>query len=414
VLRRLVEVVVPARMGGAFRWLVASNWVSSLGDGLALAAGPLLIASYTRNPIYVALAALLQRLPWLLFGLWAGVLADRHDRRRIVMRVDLARAGVLVALSATILTGTAGVAVVLVAMLLLGAAEVFTNTASQTLLPMVVAPADLAIGNARLMTGFLTTDQLAGPALGAVLFAAAVASPFLSQAALVALGALLIIPMRVPPVSRPAGESHLRRDVLEGLRWTRGNPAVRTLTLTIVTFNVTWGAAWSVLVLYASQRLGLGAVGFGLLNTVGAIGGLAGIASYDWLSRHATLAQIMRVGLVVETLTHLGLALTTAPVVAAAILFVFGAHAFIWGTTSQTVRMRAVPQRLQGRVAGLYMLGVYGGILAGQAVGGVVARVWGVTGPFWFAFGGSALILAVIWPQLRHIAHADAAAAAVG
>src|SRR3954469_21091461 len=147
-------------MGGAFRWLVASNWVSSLGDGLALAAGPLLIASYTRNPIYVALAALLQRLPWLLFGLWAGVLADRHDRRRIVMRVDLARAGVLVALSATILTGTAGVAVILVAMLLLGTAEGFTNTASQTLLPMVVAPADLAIGNARLMTGFLMTNQL--------------------------------------------------------------------------------------------------------------------------------------------------------------------------------------------------------------------------------------------------------------
>src|SRR4051794_17838324 len=185
-------------MGTAFRWLVGADWVSNLGDGIGLAAGPLLVSSQTQDPIYVALAALLQRLPWLLFGLWAGVLADRHDRRRMVMRVDLARAGVLLALSATILTGTAGVAVILVAMLLLGAAEVFTNTASQTLLPMVVAPADLAIGNARLMAGFLTTNQLAGPALGAVLFAAAVASPFLSQAALVALGALLIAPMRVP------------------------------------------------------------------------------------------------------------------------------------------------------------------------------------------------------------------------
>src|SRR3954454_21957938 len=125
-------------MGASFRWLVGATWISNLGDGIGVTARPLLIASETPDPIYVALAALLQRLPWLLFGLWAGVLADRHDRRRIVMRVDLARARVLVALIATILTGTAGVAVILVAMLLLGVAEVFTNTASQTLLPMVV------------------------------------------------------------------------------------------------------------------------------------------------------------------------------------------------------------------------------------------------------------------------------------
>ena len=83
----------------------------------------------------------------------------------------------------------------------------------------------------------------------------------------------------------------MRRDIAEGLRWTWHNPAVRTLTLTIVTFNVTFGAAWSVLVLYAGERLGLGAVGFGLLTTVGALGGLAGTASYDWLERHVSLAN---------------------------------------------------------------------------------------------------------------------------
>ena len=182
----------------------------------------------------------------------------------------------------------------------------------------------------------------------------------------------------------------MRRDIREGFAWTWGNSAVRTLTLTIVTFNVTWGAAWSVLVLYAKQRLGLGAVGFGLLNTILAVGGLAGVASHDWLTRHVSLGNIMRAVLLVETLTHLGLALTTTAWVAGAIMFVFGAEAFIWGTTSQTVRMRAVPAALQGRVGSLYMIGVYGGILVGQALGGAIARVWGVTAPFWFAFAGSA------------------------
>ena len=201
--------------------------------------------------------------------------------------------------------------------------------------------------------------------------------PFLVQAVCIALGAVLITRMVVPPLPRPETRSHIGRDIAEGFRWTWGNRAVRTLTITIVTFNVTYGAAWSVLVLYATEVLDLGAVGFGLLTTVGALGGIAGTASYDWLERHASLATLMRVGLIIETFTHLGLALTTTGWVAMAIMFVFGAHAFVWGTTSRTVRMRAVPMELQGRVGSLYAIGVFGGIVAGQASAGSSRRSGG-------------------------------------
>ena len=114
---------------------------------------------------------------------------------------------------------------------------------------------------------------------------------------------------------------------------------MRTLGLTILIFNVTPGAAWSV-VLYANQRLGMGAAGFGLLARRRQWAG-AGTALYGWITRRVGWAA-MRVGLV-ETLTHLGLAATTSPLVALTIFFVFGAHAFIWGTTAITVRQRAVP-----------------------------------------------------------------------
>jgi MFS family permease len=404
---RLIEAVLPARMGTPFRWLVGSSWVGNLGDGIGLAAGPLLIASQTSDPFLVAMAGLLQKLPWLLFGLYAGVLADRLDRRLLVIAVDLMRAAVLVVLTVALVTGRVGVGLVLVTMFLLGTAEVFVDTTSNTLLPMVVPRADLGIGNARLMTAGITMNQLVGPSLGAVLFAAGLVWPFVVQAVCLALGAVLIARMRLPERVRPAGRSHLRRDIAEGFRWTWGNGPVRTLTVTVVAFNVTYGAAWSVLVLYATDVLGLGPVGFGLLTTVGAVGGLAGTACYDWLERHASLASIMRVGLLVETFTHLGLALTTTGWVAMVILFVFGAHAFIWGTTSRTVRMRAVPGELQGRVGSLYSMGVYGGIVAGQALGGVIARIWGITGPFWFAFVGSAVLVVLIWRELAHIAHTD-------
>ncbi len=411
---RIVEAVLPARMGTPFRWLVGSAWAGNLGDGIALAAGPLLVASQTSDPLLVALAGLLQRLPWLLFGLHAGVLADRVDRRLVVVAVDLLRASVLVVLVAALVTGVVSVPVVLTAMFLLGTAEVFVDTTSQTLLPMVVPRADLGIGNARMMTARITMNQLIGPSVGATLFALGMAWPFVVQVVCLLLGAVLVSRMVVPPLPAPAGPRHVGRDIAEGFRWTWGNPAVRTLTLAIVTFNVTYGAAWSVLVLYAGDRLGLGPIGFGLLTTIGALGGIAGTAGYDWLERHASLAAIMRVGLVVETLTHLGLAVTTTPWVAMVIMFVFGVHAFVWGTTSRTVRMRAVPGRLQGRVGSLYSIGVFGGIVAGQALGGVIARIWGITGPFWFAFVGSALILALIWRQLAHIAHADEEALAKG
>jgi MFS family permease len=411
---RVVEAVLPARMGTPFRWLVGSAWVGNLGDGIMVAAGPLLVASQTSDPFLVALAGLLQHLPWLLFGLHAGVLADRVDRRLVVVAVDLVRVGVLAVLVGALVAGAVDVPVVLVAMFLLGTAEVFVDTTSATLMPMVVPRADLGIGNARLMTAQVTMNQLIGPSVGAALFALGTAWPFVVQAVCLLLGALLVSRMLVPPLPAAEGPRHVGRDIAEGFRWTWGNPAVRTLTLAIVTFNVTYGAAWSVLVLYATDRLGLGPIGFGLLTTVGALGGIAGTAGYDWLERHASLAAIMRVGLVVETFTHLGLALTTTPWVAMTIMFAFGVHAFVWGTTSRTVRMRAVPTQLQGRVGSLYSIGVFGGIVAGQALGGVIARIWGITGPFWFAFVGSAVILALIWRELAHIAHADEELLAAG
>lgn len=409
-MSRLVETVVPRRLGTPFRWLLASSWVSNLGDGIAIAAAPLLVASLTEDARLVALAATLQWLPPLLFGLLAGALADRWDRRRIVIVVNTVRTVVLAALAATIATGDESIAVVLVAMFLLGTAEVFADNATQTFLPMLVARDDLVVANARVQTGFITVNQLAGPPLGAALFAAGALWPFAAQAVVVAAAALLVARMVLPGREPdPGPRRHLGRDIAEGFRWAMHHAAVRTLVLTIFIFNITFGAAWSVLVLYATRRLGLGEVGYGLLTTVMAAGGLAAIPAYGWITRRVSLGDLMRIGLVVETLTHLGLALTRQWWVAAGIFFVFGAHAFIWGTTSVTIRQRAVPVALQGRVGSVNTVGVFGGLVVGSAIGGTLAEQVGVTAPFWFAGIGSALFVVLIWGQLRHVAHADEA-----
>ena len=405
---RLVEAFVPSRLGGGFRWLLASSWISNLGDGVALAAGPLLVASQTDSALLVALGATLQWLPPLLFGLFAGALTDRIDRRLIVITVNVIRCVVLGLLTVSIVTGAVSIAVVLLALLLLATAEAFADNASQTLLPMLVRRDDLTVGNARLQTGFITLNQMAGPLLGAALFAAGAAWPFVTEAVLVAAAAILISRVTLPAAaSTRTGRTGMFRDIVEGLRWTWHHAAVRTLILTIFTFNITFGAAWSVLVLYATQRLGMGPVGFGAIALVQALGGLAGTLAYGWITRRISLGDLMRIGLIIETLTHAALALTTVPWVAMVIFFVFGAHAFVWGTTSITVRQRAVPAALQGRATSVNVVGVYGGLVAGSALGGLLAQHYGVTAPFWFAFAGSAVFIVLIWRQLSHIAHDD-------
>ena len=407
-MTRLLGLLLPARLGTRFRWLVASSWTSNLGDGFALAAGPLLVASQTRDPTLVALATLLQRLPWLLFAIPAGVLADRRGRSAIVATVDVARTAVLALLALAIISGRVDIAIVLAALFVLGTAEVFGNTAMAALPPLLVGRGDLVLANARLQTGLVVVFQLVGPPVGAALFALSVPLPFAAQALLVALGALFIVRVRAGTPSAPATTARrLRGDVVEGLRWVRHNAPVRTLVLTILTFNVTFGAAWSVLVLYARERLGMDAVGFGLLTTALAVGGIAGTGSYGWITQRVSLFNLMRVGLVIETFTHLALALTTRPLVALLVMVVFGAHAFIWGTTSVTVRQRAVPNELQGRVGSINSLATFTGIVVGSALGGPIAARWGITAPFWFAFAGSAVFVVAIWRELAHIAHQD-------
>jgi len=223
----------------------------------------------------------------------------------------------------------------------------------------------------------------------------------------VSTDAARIARVRLPAPDKRVEPTRVLEDIKEGWRWLWAHPAIRTLAITIFTFNITFGAAWSVLVLYARDRLGMSALGFGLITTASAAGGLLGTASYGWLERHIRLGVIMRGGLIIETLTHLALALTRWAWFALIVFAIFGAHATIWGTTSTSVRQRAVPAQFQGRVGSVYLTGVVGGIVIGSVLGGLVASAWGVTAPFWFAFAGSALILALIWRSLLHIAHTD-------
>jgi MFS family permease len=403
---RVGERIAPASLGTSFRWLWGGTIASNLGDGLLLAVAPLLLASITTNPFAIALAVFLQRLPWLLFGLLAGAVVDRVDRRLLSACVEAARGLVVAALTVTVATGTVNALLVYVTVFLLGTAETLADNSFTALVADIVPPDGLGIANSRLIGSIMVTNQLAGPPIGAALFGLGMALPFGTYAACMATSALLVSRILLRPHEGPPPERRaLRHEIAEGLVWLWRHPPIRTLAITIFAFNITFGASMAVYVLYAQERLGVGDLGFGLLLSATAVGGVVGAGAYGTLARRFSLAALMRMGLVVETLTHLCMALLRSPYVAGAVMFIFGIHASVWGSTSLTVRQRAVPRRLLGRVNSVYLLGSIGAIALGTLLGGALAERWGVTAPFWFAFVGSAVLTIVMWRTFVLIAH---------
>ncbi|MBW3620007.1 MAG: MFS transporter [Actinobacteria bacterium] len=404
---RLVEAIVPGRLGPDFRWLWSGFAASNLADGILLAAGPLLVTSISREPIAVALAIFLQRLPWLLLGVVAGAIIDRTDRRRLIMAVNSGRALVLASLAVAVATDSLTLPFLYATMFLIGIAETFADNAGGTLVAVTVPSRVLGQANARLMGTRVVTNEFGGPPVGAFLFTFGMAVPFGVNAVLFALAVVLVsrIELTAGDIER-RGRRHLRGDVAEGVRWLWNHPPVRTLAMLITVFNITFGAAFSIWVLYALERLGLDERGFGLLMAASAVGGLTGSVVFTRLERRFAYATLLRAGLVIETLTHLGLALTRSPVVAGAVMALFGLHAATWGSVSTTIRMRAVPPALLGRVTSVYMIGSVGAFAIGTLIGGVLAQRFGIVSPFLFAFAGAAVTTALVWRSIPQVAHA--------
>jgi MFS family permease len=392
-------------LGPDYRKLWAASTVSNLGDGVTLVAGPLLAASLTRDPLLVAGLAFAQRLPWLFFSLISGALVDRLDRRMLMVAVDAFRTVLLGFLGLAVLSNFVSIPLLYVVFFLMGTAETLFDTASVSILPAVVPRESLEKANGRLFGAQIVSNEFAAPPLGGFLFAVAASVPFFLDAGSFAAAAVLVLFMRGKfRVERPEGTlpTTLRAEISEGLRWLWGNRLLRTLAVSLGIMNLTSTATISIFVLFAQERLGLGSVGYGVLLTSGAVGGVAGSLAAERFVRWLGAGTTMRLGLLIEAASAGVIALSREPLVVGAMFVLFGFHAIVWNVVTISLRQQIIPERLLGRVNSAYRLLGLGGMSAGALLGGVLARGFGLTAPFWFASLSVAVLALIVWPALNN------------
>ncbi len=391
------------RLDGRYAKLWAASTTSALGSGLATVAAPLLIASQTDEPFVVSAGFAVAWLPWLLFSLPGGVLVDRVDRRKLMIVLDWIRVPAVASLAVAITTGYSSVALLYAVLFVINAGEVVFRSASQAILPSIVPKALLERANGRLFGGtMLTHGVLSGP-VGGFLFGVAASVPFFVNAGTYAVSALLLgliagaYRPRSGDTAGPAVRRSIRSEVAEGFRWLAGQRLLRTMVGLIGLLNLTLTAATAVLVLLAKERLQLGSVGFGLLFTCMAVGGLLGSVTGDRLIAWCTPTWTLRIGLLIEAATHLVLATSTNAPVVGATLFLFGVHGALWGIVGSSLRQRLTPPDMLGRVGSTSLFIIAGGNCVGALLGGAVASRFGLTTPYWVGFVVAVIVSALTW-----------------
>ncbi|MEV8307632.1 MFS transporter [Streptomyces flavidovirens] len=376
------DVRAPAWRGGFGRLWTAAV-VSKFGDSLRTAAMPLLAASLTSDPVLVALVTACGYLPWLLFGLLGGAVADRVDQRRAMWAVDLVRAALMAAFAVTVALGHASIALLIALAFALTTLQTLFDNAATALLPSLVPKAALGSANARLLTG----QQIAGGFLAAplvpVLLLAGAAVPYAADASTYVLGAVLIASLRVtgperPP--RPAG-STLRGDIAQGLRALWRDRVLRGICVATTLCNIGMAALIATLVLHVTGWLDGGQGGYAAVLTAYGVGSVAGGLLAGRLStRIGRVRSVFTAGAgQIGCLAAMGLVRELWVTIVAMVLF--GLMGLVWNTNQVTLMQERSPEAMLGRIGSAFRTLAVAGAPLGALLGGAAGAAWGLNAP---------------------------------
>jgi predicted MFS family arabinose efflux permease len=356
-----------------FTLLQVGQGLSTLGAETSAIAYPLLVLAITGSPAKAGAATFARAVPYVLFALFAGVVADRLNRKRLMIGADVVRALAIGSVAVAIVADALTFPHILAAAFVEGAGFTLFNITEIGALRSVVAPHQLpaaaAVEQAR-----LSTVVLAGPPLGGFLFGLGRAVPFVFDAVSYLFSLLTVAAMRTPfQEERERGRSRVGAEVAEGFRWLWQRPFLRTCALLFAGSNFAWSAL-ILIAIVAAREQGLSSTATGLL--IAAYGGasLAGSFVAPRLQRVLSMRTIvvgelwLAVG-VAAYLVEPNVWILLAGVLPAAI----GNP-----TLNATVigyRTAVTPDRLQGRVASVARLVAFVGSPLGPLAAGLALEV---------------------------------------
>ena len=406
--------------GSGFARLWGATAVSNVGDGVYATALPLLAASLTRDPLLVSLVSFAEWLPWLLFGLLSGALLDRWDRRRVMWTVDAARFAIVGGLAVAVLMDQASIALLAAVGFLLGTGQTLVDTGAHSILPALVSrdAQRLERANGRLVGTQVVTQELAGPPVGGFLFSLTAWVPFAVDAVSFAAGSALVASIRghfgpAPDQLGPGGRrTTLRSEIAEGLRWLAAHRVLRATAAMVAVVNLLAAGGGAVMVLFAQEKLGLDPVGFGLLFSGSAVGGVLGSLAAARSVVVVGTARIIVGTMIVSALAFLAFGLSSDPWLAGALMGVVGFMTVVFNVVMGALRQALTPDRLLGRVISAFRLFSYGTVPFGSLLGGTLARSFGLRAPFLVAGVVIPVVTLLCLPAIntRTIAEARAAA----
>ncbi|GAB2838103.1 MFS transporter [Streptomyces deserti] len=393
---------MPAWRGG-FGRLWSAAVLSSFGDALRTAALPLLAVTLTDEPLLIASVAACGYLPWLVFGLLGGAVADRVDQRRAMWTVDALRGLLVAAFAVLVALGHASIALLIALAFLLTTLQTLFDNASTALLPALVDRAALGSANARLMTGQRVAGGLLGGPVVPLLLTAGAAAPFAAGAVTFLLAAALVASLRTRPPERrprPAG-STLRREIAEGLRTLARDRALRGLCAATALCNIGLGALIATLVVLVTGRLNAGNTGYAAALTAYTVGSLlGGVANRRLVARVGQVRAVLAAGVVqVGALVVMGAVRSLGALVAA--MAVFGFMGMVWNVSTTTLLQQRSPAGMLGRVSSAYRTLSVAGAPLGALLGGAVATAWGANTPALLAAAFFTLSVAALIPARR-------------
>lgn len=385
------------KLGAKYWRLWTASAITNLGDGVAAVAYPWLASAVTRSPLLIAIVGFASRLPWLVFTLFAGVISDRFDRRKIIIGMDLIR-GLLTVIVAVIvmwkadslpslndLSGGLEVqtnyflySVLVITALLFGLAEVLRDNTAQTIMPSIVEKENLEKANGRLWTAESLTNTFIGPPLGSFIIGVAIFLPFWFDAASFFIAVALIASISgsfKAVTDTPKEKLNFRADIKEGFTWLWNHTFFRNLAIILGLLNFTGTLVAATYILFAQEVLRVDVRIFAILGISGAIGGLIGSSFGEKISKRLGSGPTLRFALIAGPAGALIIGMSTSWIVVFIVTAIESLAAVLWNLITVSLRQSVIPSHLIGRVNSVYRFFGWGTIPLGMIFGGAIVSL---------------------------------------